>query len=88
MPSSWNEILTARQGSVVINDKKNFEIANMYVITSVSDATIIDGLQQDGVDVLAEYITDSRATVPKGSVITPIDINKPFTSITSLGFVG
>jgi subtilase family serine protease len=80
MPNSWNEILTARQGSVVINDNKLFE-ANMYVITSVSDATIIDGLQQDGVDVLADYIAKPSVEVPRGSIITPRDINKPFTSI-------
>jgi hypothetical protein len=80
MPNSWNEILTARQGSVVINDVSTFS-ANMYAITSVSDATIIDGLQQDGIDVLADYITDPAVAVPRGSIITPIDIKKPFTSV-------
>jgi hypothetical protein len=53
----------------------------MYAITSVSDATIIDGLQQDGIDVLADYITDPAVAVPRGSIITPIDIKKPFTSV-------
>jgi hypothetical protein len=80
MPNSWNEILTARQGSVVINDTHAFE-ANMYVITSVSDATIIDVLEQDGVDVLADYIANPAHAAPRGSIITPIDIKKPFTSI-------
>lgn len=80
MPNSWNEILTARQGSVVINNDATFT-ANMYVITSVSDATIIYALEQDGIDVLADYITDPEATVPRGSIITPIDIKKPFTSV-------
>ena len=80
MPNSWNEILTARQGSVVINDDNYFE-ANMYVITSVSDETIIKVLDQGGLDVTGNYVTTPMATVPKGSVITPIDINKPFTLI-------
>lgn len=80
MPNSWNEILTARQGSVVINDDATFT-ANMYVITSVSDATIIDALEQDGVNVLADYITDPAVAVPRGSIITPIDIKKPFTAV-------
>lgn len=80
MPNSWNEILTARQGSVVVNDLVTFS-ANIYVITSVSDATIIEVLEQDGVNILDEYITDSAVVVPRGSVITPIDINKPFTAV-------
>lgn len=80
MPNSWNEILTARQGSVVINDDATFT-ANMYVITSVSDATIIDVLEQDGVNVLTDYIADVAVAVPRGSIITPIDIKKPFTAV-------
>ena len=80
MPNSWNEILTARQGSVVVNDLVTFS-ANIYVITSVSDATIIEVLEQDGVNVLDEYITDSAVIVPRGSIITPIDIKKPFTAV-------
>lgn len=81
MPNSWNEILTARQGSVVKNDTHQFS-ANMYVITSVSDATIIYELQQDGVDVLADYIVDPAVAVPRGSIITPRDIKKPFTVVS------
>lgn len=80
MPNSWNEVLTARQGSAVINNEATFS-ANMYVITSVSDATIIEFLYQDGIDVLTDYITDVMVAVPRGSIITPIDIKKPFTSI-------
>lgn len=80
MPNSWNEILTARQGSIVVNNAVAF-IQNMYVITSVSDATIIDVLEQNGIDVTSDYITDSAVAVPIGSVITPIDIKKPFTRI-------
>lgn len=80
MPNSWNEILTARQGSVVVNSNDLFN-ANMYVITSVSDATIIDTLFQGTVDVLSDYITDSASAIPRGSVITPIDIKKPFTRV-------
>ena len=82
MPNSWNEILTARQGSVVVNDDQQF-FSNIYVITSVSDQTKIKNLfQGDGIDVSADYITNPSGTVPKGSIITPIDIKKPFTSIT------
>lgn len=84
MPNSWNEILTARQGSVVINNADVFS-ANMYVITSVSDATKIEILEYDGLDVLADYITDPSGLIPRGSIITPIDIKKPFTSITLSG---
>jgi hypothetical protein len=81
MPNSWNEILTARQGSVVINYAHTFS-ANMYVITSVSDTTIINVLEQDGVDVLADYIVNPSRAVPRGSIITPRDIKKPFTLVS------
>jgi hypothetical protein len=82
MPNSWNEILTARQGSVVVNKLDDPFIQNMYVVTSISDITVITQLLQDGVDVIADYITSPGDGIPKGGVITPIDIKKPFTSIT------
>jgi len=81
MPNSWNEILTARQGSVVVNKLNEPFIQNMYVVTSISDATVITQLLQDGVDVIADYITSPGDVVPKGGVITPIDIKKPFTAV-------
>jgi len=81
MPNSWNEVLTARQGSVVVNKQDTFS-ANMYVITSISDATVVTELLQDGVDVTDQYIISPVNPMPRGGIITPIDIKKPFTSIT------
>ncbi len=81
MPNSWNEILTARQGSVVVNKLDEPFIQNMYVVTSISDATVVTALLQDGVDVTDQYITSPGAPMPRGGVITPIDIKKPFTSV-------
>lgn len=81
MPNSWNEILTARQGSVVVNKLDAQFIQNMYAVTSISDATIVTALLQDGVDVTNQYITSTGDPMPRGGVITPIDIKKPFTSV-------
>jgi hypothetical protein len=81
MPNSWNEILTARQGSVVVNKLDTTFIQNMYAVTSISDATIVTELLQDGVDVTEQYITSTADPMPRGGVITPIDIKKPFTSV-------
>ena len=84
MPNSWNEILSARAGSIVVNKVDTYSL-EFYAVTSVDDNTIIDILYQDEDDVTSDYIMDPASKVPKGSVITPRDINKPFTSIAISG---
>ena len=81
MPNSWNEILSARAGSIVVNNTDVIEL-EFYAIKSVENVTIIDSLFQGEDNVTTEYVVDPATRIGLGAVITPKDINKPFTSIT------
>lgn len=86
MANSYGEILTARGGSYILNDSTTYNNSLFYVVT-VLEETIISELEStdsNGVvyNVLSDQISDTSTAIKAGAVMTPMDINKPFSKIT------
>jgi hypothetical protein len=76
---NYNDILTARAGSKVINDATEYE-GTIYRIQVLED-TVFASLKVGGVDVKSTYISTPATAVKAGAVIAPLDINKPFSAV-------
>ena len=79
---TWNEILSAAAGTVVLNDTSEYT-GNIAAVHVIGDAVfnILDGANGNDVD---SYITDSSLSVKAGAMITPFDKQKAFTRIELL----
>lgn len=76
---SWNEILTASAGTIVINDTDSYTspVSAIYVLEDTVFATLTDAAGNDKDD----YITTSATAVKAGALITPFDKQKTFVNI-------
>lgn len=73
------EIAGAKNGTFILNNTDNFT-KKTYVIKVVS-ATVFASINDESGNGASDYISDIDSAVSAGSVITPLDINKPFTSV-------
>lgn len=86
MPNSYGEILTARGGSYILNNTASYTNASLvYAIVTLED-TKFDTLEvtdTNGIvtDVINEHFADPSKHIKAGAIITPMDINKPFSTI-------
>jgi hypothetical protein len=86
MPNSYGEILTARGGSYILNDTHVYHVNLFYSIIVLEDTVItqlstisVNGIEEE---VLDQHIQSPTVAIKAGATITPMDINKPFFSIT------
>jgi hypothetical protein len=89
MPNSYGEILTARGGSYILNDSSTYTNSLFYAVVVLED-TIISELESTDVNgivnnVLNDHIADPAVAVKAGAILTPMDINKPFSRIAITG---
>jgi len=85
MANSYGEILTARGGTFILNSTNAYQ-GRVYAIAVLED-TIFDTLEDIDTndiisDVLPVQISDPLTAIKAGSLLTPLDINKPFYNIT------
>jgi hypothetical protein len=86
MPNSYGEILTARGGTYILNTAGIYEnLSLVYAIVVLEDTEFskIYATDSNGIvtDVTGDHIKDSGIPVKAGAIITPMDINKPFSTI-------
>jgi len=77
---TWNEILTASAGTIVINDTTAYTTKPVYAVYVVED-TVFNVLTDDAGNDKADYITTPATAVKAGVLITPFDKQKPFINI-------
>jgi hypothetical protein len=75
----WNEILVPKAGTFVVNTTDE-KVANHLMIVVLED-TVFNAIKVDGVDVKSSYIQNPATAVKAGAIITPLDINKPFSAV-------
>lgn len=75
----WNEILVPKAGTFLVNTATE-KVANHLMIVVLED-TVFNAIKVDGVDVKSSYIQDTATAVKAGAIITPLDINKPFSAV-------
>lgn len=84
MPNSYGEILTARGGSYILNTTNEYE-GEVYAIVALEDTIFagIKNIDSNGIktNVLDDHISDPLVAIKAGSIITPMDIAKPFYKI-------
>jgi len=86
MANSYGEILTARGGSYILNDTNPYEnLSLVYAIVVLEDTEFskIYATDSNGVvtDVISDHFSNPVAPIKAGAIITPMDINKPFSTI-------
>jgi hypothetical protein len=76
---TWNEILTAAAGTIILNDATAYTdlVSAVYVLEDTVFAVLTDA---DG-NTMANYITTPATAVRAGALITPFDKQKTFTNI-------
>ena len=76
---TWNEILSAAAGTIVLNDTSTYtgNVAAIYVIRDTVFTTLNDAKGNDKDD----YIIDSSLDVFSGAMLTPFDKQNAFTTI-------
>lgn len=76
---TWNEILTAAAGTVVLNDTTayNNPVSAIYVL----EDTVFNVLTDAAGNLKGDYITTPATAVKAGALITPFDKQKTFTSV-------
>ena len=76
---TWNEILSAAAGTIVLNDTSEYigNIAAVHVIGDAVFTTLDDAKGNDK----AEYIIASATAVKAGAMLTPFDKQNAFTTI-------
>jgi hypothetical protein len=76
---TWNEILSAAAGTIVLNDTSTYtgNIAAIYVVRDCIFTTLDDAKGNDS----ADYITDPATPVSAGAMLTPFDKQNPFVTI-------
>lgn len=76
---TWNEILTASAGTVILNNTDAYTdgVSAIYVLEDTVFNTLTDAADNDKDD----YITDSSSAVKAGAFITPFDKQKTFINV-------
>lgn len=76
---TWNEILSAAAGTVVLNDTNAYtgNIAAIYIIGDAVFTTLNDAKGNDK----ADYITTPATAVKAGAMLTPFDKQNAFTTV-------
>ena len=79
---TWNEILSAAAGTIVLNNDKKYEgrVAAIHVIEDALFNKITDAKGNE----MDSYITDPDAVVKAGAMITPFDKQNEFTNVELL----
>lgn len=75
----WNEILVPKAGTFVVNTTTEKVVNHLMIV--VLENTVFNAIKVDGVDVKSSYIQDASLAVKAGAIITPLDINKPFSAV-------
>ncbi len=75
----WEEILTASQGTLIVNDTTEKTIT--YDAIFVLEDTVFASIKVGGVDIKAELITTPGTAVKAGAIIRPINGAK-FSGVT------
>ena len=80
MSRTWSEILVPANGVYVVNNTDEYK-GTFYAIKVTADAVISEmSIGKEYVD-LEDYISDPTGAVKAGTLITPPNSAKPFTSI-------
>lgn len=76
---TWNEILSAAAGTIVLNDTSKHigSVAAVHVIEDTIFTSLIDAKGNGKSD----YITDTSTVVKAGAMITPFDKQNEFVEI-------
>lgn len=76
---TWNEILSAAAGTIVLNDTTEYtgNIAAIHVIGDAKFSTLTDAKGNDKND----YIVNPGVDVKAGAMLTPFDKQNAFTTI-------
>lgn len=76
---TWNEILTASAGTVILNDTDAYTnpVSAIYVLEDTVFSALTDAAGNDKDD----YITTAATAVKAGALITPFDKQKVFTNV-------
>ena len=76
---TWNEILSAAAGTVVLNDTSEYTgtIAAIHVIGDAIFDTLTDAKGNNK----GKYIIDPATAVKAGAMLTPFDKQNAFTTI-------
>lgn len=76
---TWNEILTASAGTIIINDTTAYTdpVSAIYVL----EDTVFNVLTDAAGNVKGDYITTPGTAVKAGALITPFDKQKTFVSV-------
>jgi hypothetical protein len=87
MPNSYGEILTARGGTYILNTTDPYEdLSLVYAIVVLEDTEFSKLYTTDSngivTDVINDHFADPLIPIKAGAIITPMDINKPFSDIT------
>jgi hypothetical protein len=77
---TWNEIVSAAAGTIVINDTTAYTAKPVYAVYVVEDTVFNVLTDGDGNDK-TDYITTPATAVKAGVLITPFDKQKPFVNI-------
>jgi hypothetical protein len=76
---TWNEILSAAAGTVVLNDT-NMYTGNIAAIHVIGDAVFTVLSDANGND-RADYITTPATAVKAGAMLTPFDKQNAFNGV-------
>lgn len=86
MANSYGEILTARGGSYILNIVGSYSDSLMYAVHILEDTKIesLETTNRNGIvtEVVQDHVADQSAVIKAGAVITPMNVEAPFSSIT------
>jgi hypothetical protein len=86
MPNSYGEILTARGGTYIVNNTAAYTSSLFYAVVALEDTVIsvLETNDSNGIvkSVLSDQIAAPATAIKAGAILTPMDINKPFSKIT------
>ena len=76
---TWNEILSAAAGTIVLNDTSTYtgNVAAIHVVKECIFTTLDDAKGNEADD----YIVDPALPVPAGTMLTPFDKQNDFVTI-------
>lgn len=77
---TWNEIITAAAGTIILNDTDAYtakQVSAIYVLEDTVFNTLTDNAGNDKDD----YITTAATAVKAGALITPFDKQNVFTNV-------
>jgi hypothetical protein len=86
MANSYGEILTGRGGSYILNTTDQYSDSLMYAIHVLEDTKIVslETTNRNGIttEVVQDHIADPASVIKAGAMITPMNVEAPFSSIT------